>query len=107
MLHRRSLLRGLTLPLAAPLLSAFDAPAKLKIGAVELLKLEGHRQAVTGVNQQPQVKPNDVYDELRPKPYRDGTPAERSAPTSALYVRIRTDQGLDGIYGPIEREAGL
>src|SRR5213082_3442394 len=64
MLHRRTFLRSLTIPLATPLLSAFDAPAKLKIAAVELLKLEGKRQAITGINQQPQVKPNDVYDEL-------------------------------------------
>ncbi|MCX6622000.1 MAG: mandelate racemase [Acidobacteria bacterium] len=101
---RRLFLGGL----AAPLLAAFEAPAKLKIGAVEVLRLEGTRTATTGINQQHQVNPLHVYEELRPKPYRDsGKPGERTVSASALYLKIRTEEGLDGLYGPIDREAAM
>ena len=70
--------------------------------------MEGTRLATTGANQQHQVNPLHVYDELRPRPYHDSaTPGERSAPTSALYLSIKTDQGLEGLYGPVDREAAI
>ena len=34
-----------------------------------------------------------------------GKPA--TVPTSALYLKIKTDAGLEGIYGPIDREAAV
>jgi L-rhamnonate dehydratase len=93
--------------LSAPALRAFQTPS-LKISAVEFVKLEGHRQATTGVDQQYQVNPLHVYDELRPKPYRNSpTPGTRNAPASALYLKLRTAEGLDGLYGPIDREAAI
>ncbi len=68
--------------------------------------MEGRREAVRGVNGQYQANPIHIYDELRPKPYRDAPNAEkRIVPTSALYLKVRTDAGLDGFYGPIDREA--
>ncbi len=90
--------------LPAPLLAELP---KLRISAVEVWKLEGHRTATSGVNQQYQVNPLHVYDELRPKPYADGTAGERTVAASALYLKVRTDAGLDGVYGPIDKEAAI
>lgn len=94
---------------ATPLLPAFQARAgKLKISAVEIWKMEGHREAVSGINGQHQVKPQDVYDELRPKPYHESAnPTKRTVPTSALYLKIKSDQGPEGLYGPIDPEAAI
>jgi L-alanine-DL-glutamate epimerase-like enolase superfamily enzyme len=79
----------------------------LKIGGVEITRLEGHRGDIRAVSHQHQVNPLHVYEELRPAPYRDGTPTEAQAGVSALYLRIKTDQGPDGLYGPIDREAAI
>lgn len=111
-MYRRQFLAGLGATAAGPLLPAFQPPrdsaGKLKITAVEVWKVEGSRQAATGVNQQYQVNPLYVYDELRPEPYRDsGAPGTRTAAVSALYLKIRTDQGLEGLYGPVDREAAI
>ena len=76
-------------------LAAAGAAPKLKISAVEMWRLEGRRQAVTGVDRQHQVNPLHVYDELRPAPYRDSpNPVQRETGASALYLKIKTDQGL-------------
>jgi L-alanine-DL-glutamate epimerase-like enolase superfamily enzyme len=89
-------------------LAAAGAAPKLKIAAVEMWRLEGRRQAVTGIDRQHQVNPLHVYDELRPAPYRDSpTPVKRESSASALYLKIKTDQGLEGLYGPIDREAAV
>ena len=72
-MRRRDLL------LALPALAAAKA-GKLPITAIEIWRFEGKRQAETGVNGQGQVNPLHVYDDLRPKPYRDGIPGTREAP---------------------------
>lgn len=78
----------------------------LTISAVELLRCEGSVEGLAGVNAQPQIKPLDVYAELRPKPYRDDpAPKKTTRRLAYTYLRIRTNQGLDGIYGPIDSEA--
>ena len=47
-----------------------------------------------GVDQQYQVNPLHIYEELRPKPYADAAaPSTARAPVSALYLRIM-DGGL-------------
>ena len=79
----------------------------LKIAAVEFARLEGRREAVTGDTGQHQVQPLHVYDDYRPKPYHAGTPATRSIPARALYLKIKTDQGLEGVYGPIDTEPAI
>src|SRR4051812_23525439 len=109
---RRRFLARLGAAVTAPALRAFQPlqsnARKLKISAVEVWKVEGSRQAASGVNQQYQVNPLHVYDELRPGPYRDSpVPGTRTAAISALYLKIRTDQGLEGLYGPVDREAAI
>jgi len=81
-----------------------DGLALLKIEAVEVLVLHGHYAAESGVDHQPQVNPMDVYDELRPAPYADKPGTTRDVRYEAHYLRFRTAAGLDGLYGPIERE---
>ncbi len=81
-----------------------DGLAPLKIDAVEVLELHGHYTAESGVDHQPQVNPMDVYDELRPAPYTDKPGGARDVQYEAHYLRIRTGAGLEGLYGPIERE---
>lgn len=78
--------------------------ATQKIADVELTELTGHYQAEAGVNGQWQVNPLDIYDEERRTPYADKPSGTRNVKTTAIYLRIRTQDGLEGLYGPIERE---
>jgi len=89
------------------LLHAERPQGKLKIAAIELLQLQGHRDTETGVNAQYQVNPLYVYEEYRPPVYSDKPGTHKSVPINSIYLRIRTDSGLDGLYGPIDREAAF
>ncbi len=109
-MRRRSFfsLAGAALPVT---LQAYQDRAqkngRLKITGVEFLRLEGRYEATTGVNRQFQVNPLHIYDELRPKPYHDGAEGTRTVNISALYLKIKTDGGLEGTYGPIDKEAAI
>lgn len=81
-----------------------DGAASLKIDAVDVLELRGHYTTQSGINQQRQVNPLDVYDEFRPALYKDHPDGTREVQYTANYLRIRTAAGLDGLYGPIDRE---
>jgi len=109
-MHRRTFftLAGAA-PLALPALEALQTrpSGKLKIAAVEFWRLEGRREIVAGVTGQHQVQPLHVYDEYRPKPFHEGTPATRTVDARALYLKIKTDAGLEGVYGPIDTEAAI
>src|SRR5580698_4987777 len=82
-----------------------DGP--LKIEAVELVELHGRYTDASGINRQQQVNPLDIYDELRPAPYADKPSGSREVLYSAVYLRIRTSGGIDGLYGPIEKSAAV
>jgi L-rhamnonate dehydratase len=117
-MNRRKFLSGLTMAGAVagstaasgPIAAAIRCPPgndglrPLKIDAVELVELHGHYIEEAGVDHQPQVNPLDVYDELRPAPYRDKPDGTREVQYEAIYIRIRSAAGLEGLYGPIERE---
>jgi len=79
----------------------------LKISAVELVELTGHYETAAGIDGQQQVNPLDVYDSLRPQEYHEKPGGAKHVVTKAIYIRIRTDAGLDGLYGPIERDAAI
>jgi L-alanine-DL-glutamate epimerase-like enolase superfamily enzyme len=83
------------------------AEAPLRIEALELLELHGHYTAEAGINGQHQVNPLDVYDSLRTAPYEDKPSGTKEVRTSAVYLRIRTTGGIEGLYGPIEKSAAL
>lgn len=90
---------------AMPLLGK---PAKAVIQDIEILRVEGRREAVTGIDGQHQVQPNHVYDDLRPKVYRDNpNPTKSVRNVSALYLKIKAEQGVEGIYGPVDKEAAI
>jgi L-rhamnonate dehydratase len=83
------------------------ANATLKIEAIELLELHGRYTDAGGTNRQQQVNPLDIYDDLRPAPYADKPSGNKETLTTAIYLRIRTAGGIDGLYGPIEKDAAL
>ena len=97
--------------LALPLLPISRALADikpLKIEAVEIWQFHGTRQTTRGVDSQYQANPLFIYDELRPEPYHDRpAAAPTQVPVNAFYVRIKTEDGLEGLYGPIEKEAAI
>lgn len=102
-MQRRSFL---TLGAAAPVLGLTAKPQP--IAAVEFVRLHGRRETASGVDGQHNLQMNHIYDELRPKPYSDSaSPQKRTASLSALYLKIRTVEGLEGVYGPIDNEAAL
>ncbi len=93
---------------ALPVAAALAETKPVKITAVEIWQVKGHRETLRGVDQQFQANPLFVYDELRPAPYRDSpNPTPAKAPVDALYLKIRTDAGLDGFYGPIDKEVAI
>jgi L-alanine-DL-glutamate epimerase-like enolase superfamily enzyme len=93
---------------ALPAAAAFAQTKPLKIAAVEIWEMRGHRETVRGIDQQVQVNPLDVYDELRPAPYHDAAnPTTASAAVSALYLKIVADGGLEALYGPIDKEVAI
>lgn len=79
----------------------------LEIETVELVELHGRYTDEAGVNGQQQVNPEDVYDSLRPAPYRDRPAGNKEVRASAVYLRIRTSAGVEGLYGPIEKTAAM
>jgi L-alanine-DL-glutamate epimerase-like enolase superfamily enzyme len=84
-----------------------QGPAQ-KISAVEFWRLEGSRETDPAANRQGQANPSHIYDELRPPPYREPAPgAKHRVRFSATYMKIRTDAGLEGLYGPIDTEAAV
>src|SRR3982750_3547057 len=91
-----------------PLLQLQPRPAKNhRIEAVEIWKFEGSRQVTPGRNVQYQVQPLHIYDEFRPDEYRELPQPPRTGRTSALYLKVRASDGLEGIYGPIDKEAAI
>lgn len=99
-MQRRSFLTALS---ALPAFAA--APPPHRITAVELTRLAGRRVTTPGLDAQFQTQPLHIYDSFRPAPYRDTPQPPREAPVSAIYLALRTDQGSEGVYGPIDREA--
>jgi len=103
-ISRRALLSSFCL---SPTLLGARPSGSLKIAAIEVIQVEGHRTAESGVNAQYQVNPLYVYDNLRPPVYQDKVPVEKSVAMKQIYIRVRTGAGLDGLYGPIDREAAI
>jgi L-rhamnonate dehydratase len=81
--------------------------APLKISDLELIELHGRYDTEAGINGQPQVNPLDIYDDSRAPEYHDNPHGTRQVNYEAIYLRIRTEAGLDGLYGPIERDAAI
>jgi len=78
----------------------------LLISEVDVLALSGTHELVPGLNRQYQVNPLHLYEERRPKAFRDPPPGAKGErrPLTHFYVRIRTRGGAEGLYGLIEKE---
>lgn len=91
--------------LAAPAL-AFAANEQLKIADVQIWRVRGAYEGMLGIHGQRQAQPLHIYPEHRPEPYVEpavGRPG--TIRKTANYLIIKTDKGLDGIYGPVDSEA--
>ena len=103
-MHRRQLL----LSAFAPYLGLAQRSGKLTIRSVDFVQVEGRKPAEGGVNKQHQVNPLHVYENLRPEDYHDAAePIQATQKLTEIYLKIVTDQGLEGFYGPVDREAAL
>jgi L-alanine-DL-glutamate epimerase-like enolase superfamily enzyme len=80
---------------------------ELKIVDVEFTEYTGHYETDTGVNGQHQVNPLDVYDDLRSAEYKEKPGSIKSRAIKATYLRILTNGGAYGLYGPIDKEAAM
>lgn len=77
---------------------------ELRIASVEVLVVEGMVPARTGTWQR-QVRPLDRYAPGRvAEPERPASPGERR-PAQALYLRLVSSDGVEGLYGPVDEEA--
>ena len=79
----------------------------LKIESVELFELHGRYTEAAGVNGQSQVNPEDIYDDLRKPEYHDKPNGTKEVNYKAIYMRIKTSGGIEGLYGPFEEAAAL
>jgi L-alanine-DL-glutamate epimerase-like enolase superfamily enzyme len=93
---------------ALPAFTSLAQSKPLKITAVEIWQLHGRRDTVRGIDQQYQANPLFIYDELRPRPYADAPQGTtQNSAVSALYLKVRTDGGVEGLYGPIDKEVAI
>lgn len=104
MTTRRTFLSTLA---AAPAALAFEAARALPIRAVEIVRVDGHREEERGINKQFQTNPLHIYDELRPKPYKDAARTVENAAATAYYLNIKAEGDHEGLYGPIEKEVAI
>ena len=79
--------------------------AAQKISAVDIIELHGSYDVERGVDNQFEVTPLAVYEEYQPPEYADKPGGKRTVKTTALYLRIRCASGLEGLYGPVDKEA--
>jgi L-rhamnonate dehydratase len=87
---------------------AFAAAASLDdliISDIDVLKVFGTLTQVRGLNRQFQVNPLHLYEERRPRPFKDpADPRPESSTVAHYYVRIRTKGGAEGLYGALDAE---
>ncbi len=100
-MQRRTFLGSLLTPFAA-----LAQGKTLTITDLEIWRLEGTQEGVGGVHRQYQTRPLHVYDDQRPEPYVEppaGTPGPQ--PRTSRYLVIKTREGVEGLYGPVDSEA--
>ena len=89
---------------AAPLPTS-GGVAPQKISAVDIIELQGSYDVDQGVDNQFEVTPLAVYEGYQPPDYVEKPGGKRTVKTTALYLRIRCASGLEGLYGPVDKEA--
>ena len=112
-MHRRAFFTGAAALGALPLFSFETKGATrssgLEITDIEIWRVEGNQERMReSTNRQYQVQPLHVYPENRPDVYRENrSPSAETAvsPTSRMYIKILTSEGVEGFYGPIDQNA--
>jgi len=81
-------------------------PQKLVVSEIEFWQFSGQRMASDGFVGWIQSKPSQVYNEGMPNPsgWKEQTGL---LDYSAIYLKILTNEGLEGVYGPVDYEAAL
>ena len=74
----------------------------MKISDVNLIKLSGHWKGTDYPAGDRQATALDIYPEFNRQTWVRQPGVER--PIHAIYVEIHTDEGLSGLFGPIEEE---
>jgi len=103
---RRAFLKGLALGSVAwrdALAAEVPGEKARQVAGVEVFRVEGRRE-VRGTHQQHQAHPSHVWGPPAEYHEPDDAPA-RVVPASAIYVKLRTQGGLEALYGPIDHEA--
>jgi L-rhamnonate dehydratase len=79
-------------------------PGKLVISGIEFWQYSGQRMASEGFVGWIQSKPSQIYNEGMPNP--SGWKEQSGLQDySAIYLKILTHEGLEGVYGPVDYEA--
>ena len=103
---RRQVLAGLAASLATCrdlVAQEAAAAADRSISGLEVVRVEGRRE-VSAAHQQYQVHPAHVW--RPPSGYAEpAQPRVTTEDVSALYLRVRTKGGAEGLYGPIDQES--
>jgi len=82
--------------------------AKLKITAVELWRLHGDRYVGYEEYINAKTEPMYIYEDRIPVPYPPVYKTEKTnRRISANYLIIKTSEGIEGIYGPVDNEAAV
>lgn len=79
----------------------------MKIADLEFTELSGHYEGESGENEQHQVNPLDIYQHLRQGEYHERPGKVERHSVKAIYLRIWTESGAFGLYGPIDREPAI
>ncbi len=79
---------------------------ELKITAVEVWRVQGRVEVSRMEPGQGNSQPIHIYEEFRPTPLiGDNKLITKTQNQSRHYLRIGADAGVEGLYGPIDREA--
>ncbi len=104
-MNRRDFLTGLSAAAFFPG-ALLAKKSDLKITDIEIWRFEGTRHVEPGPAWQSNCQPIHIYPENRPKPAED-LPTSTGGDTryGANYIFIKTDGGVEGVYGPVDSEA--
>jgi len=112
-MNRRNFFATTAALYAAPVFSSFAGsyclPKSEKgnaISEIEFWEYSGMRNPSEGFVGWIQSKPSQVFNGSLPNPskWKEET---GNQPYSALYMKIITKEGLEGVYGPIDKEAAI
>jgi L-alanine-DL-glutamate epimerase-like enolase superfamily enzyme len=79
------------------------AARSIRVTAVEVLVVRGAAPVPPAGDKQRQVRAESFYDSRR-APYREPAQPWTGGVMTSYYLRIGTDAGVDGLYGPIDPE---